>query len=39
MEEQVRMLNGALSITSKEGKGTRVNITVPFSENKEEEFY
>ena len=30
MEEQARMLGGALNIRSKGGKGTRINITVPF---------
>ena len=34
MEEQARMLGGALNIMSKEGKGTRINITVSFSGNK-----
>jgi PAS domain S-box-containing protein len=34
MEEQARMLGGALNIMSKEWKGTRINITVSFSGNK-----
>ena len=34
MEEQARMLGGAIRIGSKEGEGTRINITVPFSGEK-----
>jgi PAS domain S-box-containing protein len=39
MKEQARMLGGTLNIKSKAGKGTRINVTVPFSGHQGQDFY